>query len=202
LSEANELTPTGTNAPKRGPGRPRKNPVTELDLMKKELAALRAERAELIAAKREPTLAPIPAASDERRPGSYFQVGVDASDAPIMGKIRWTKEWIARTYPAATWTPDRSITISPHGVRYDLGAGIEVTLPQIVKDIYDDVRRAERDHTIRYRTLSAVEDAELAAKANEMPGTKQWSRLYRAGYGLQVRPPEGNTPVEAEQPAK
>jgi hypothetical protein len=202
LSEANELTPTGTNAPKRGPGRPRKNPETEINLLKKELATLRNERAELQAAKREPTLAPIPPASEERHPGTYVQVGIDASEAPIMGKVRWTKEWIARTYPAAVFTPDRSITISPHGVSYHLGAGIEVSVPQIVKDIYDDVRKAERDHTIRYRTLSATEDGELAARANEMPGTKQWSRLYRAGYGLQVRPPEGNTPVEAEQPAK
>lgn len=194
MSEEYEPTPEGTNAPKRKPGRPRKaNP--EVDALKALVAslekALKSERVE-----REPTLAPVPQASEEIRPGTYVRVGTDATNAPIMGKVRWTREWIARTYPAVTFTPARSMVVAPHGISYNLGAEIEVTVPQIVKDIYDDVRKQEQDHNIRYRTLAASEDAELAVRANEMPGTKQWSRLYKAGYGLGVRVPEAEQQAE------
>lgn len=166
-----------------------------MEALKAQIEALKS--ALHTAEKREATLTIIPLASEEVRPGTYVQVGVDATNGPIMGKVRWTRDWITKTYPAVTFTPARSMHVAPHGVGYDLGAEMEVTVPQIVKDIYDDVRRQESDHNIRYRTLSATEDSELAAKANEQPGTKQWSRLYRAGYGLAVRPPEGPTPVEA-----
>lgn len=198
MSESPELTPVGPNAPvKRRPGRPRKvNP--EIEALQAQIRALKAALSET--AERPVILATLPAASEELRPGSYFQVGVDASGTPLMGKIRWTREWIARTYPPVTFTPARSMRVAPHGISYDLGAEIEVTVPQIVKDIYDDVRKAEADHNIRYRTLSPGEDAELAVRANDQPGTKQWSRLYRAGYGLGVRLPEVETPPGAEPP--
>ena len=38
-----------------------------------------------------------------------------------------------------------------------------------------------------FRPWSAAEDADLSARAAEMPGTQQWSRLARIGHGLQVR---------------
>lgn len=197
MSEANEPTPIGTNAPKRGPGRPKKIVAVTSDPLDRtsEVEQLRAEIAWLKSvAQQQATLTVIPVASEELRPGSYVQVGIDATNAPILGKVRWNRSWIERTYPMVTFTPARSMRVAPHGVAYDLGGDIEVTVPQIVKDIYDEVRRGEAEHNIRYRTLSATEDSELAAKANEMPGTKQWSRLYRAGYGLQVS--VADAPVE------
>lgn len=193
MTLANELTPDGTNAPKRKPGRPR-NPRPEDALLAKiaELEAmLRTERS----SERQTILATIPVASEENHPGTYVQVGVDASGTPLMGKVRWNREWIARTYPKVTFTPAQNLRVAPHGVSYDLAAEREITVPQIVKDLYDQVRKEQADHNIRYRTLTASEDSELAIAANEQPGTKQWSRLYRAGYGLQVRVPEA-TPVE------
>lgn len=196
MSEANEPTPVGTTAPKRKPGRPR-NPDPAIEALQAQIAmllkqnemyqeAILAERAN----KQLPTLATIPEATETLRPGTYVQVGIDASGTPIMGKVRWTRDWIERTYPHVTFTPARSMRVAPHGIAYDLAADYEVTVPQIVKDLYDDVRRQEADSNYRYRPLAAAEDAELAVKANELPGTKQWSRLYRAGYGLQVRIPE------------
>jgi hypothetical protein len=194
LTLANELTPAGTNAPKRKPGRPRK-PNPELEALQAKIAELQATIRNERTERREATLEVIPTASETQRPGTYVQSGIDASGTPIMGKVRWNREWIKRTYASVTFTPMRSMRVSPHGVSYDLAADYETTVPQIVKDLYDDVRRQEQDHRIRYRTLSATEDAELAAAANQNPGTKQWSRLYIAGYGLQVKMPEA-APVE------
>lgn len=200
LSEAHELTPEGTNAPKRKPGRPR-NVNPEIESLKMQLTLLLRQNEmlqETVIAERTnkqlPTLATVPEATEALRPGTYVQVGIDASGTPIMGKVRWTREWITKTYPQVTFTPTRSMRVAPHGIAYDLAAEYEITVPQIVKDLYDDVRRQEADHNYRYRPLAAAEDADLAVKANELPGTKQWSRLYRAGYGLQVRMPEPEQP--------
>jgi len=140
--------------------------------------------------KQEATLAPIPEASPELPPGTYHQVGVDAAGAPIMGKVRWTRSIIEQTYLPVTFTPMRSMVVAPHGISWSIAAGVEVTVPGIVKNIYDEVLKGEVDQRARLRPIDPQEAYAIAARAAEAPGTKQWSRLYRAGYGLEVRGPE------------
>ncbi len=149
--------------------------------------------------KQEATLAPIPGPSPELPPGTYFQVGIDAAGAPIMGKVPWTREVLEKTYIPVTFTPMRTMDFGPHGVHYHVDAGVEATVPKIVKDFYDEALKGEAADRAKYRPIGATEAYELAARAAEAPG-KHWSRLYRAGTGLDVRGPEPEgtpeTPVQ------
>lgn len=131
-------------------------------------------------------LDPVPAPSEDLRPGTYVKVGTDTAGKDIMGKVRWTREWIAKTYPTVTFTPNRGMVVAPHGISYTLVAEAEATVPSIVKDTYDSVIRQEREHAARYRAMSAAEQADVDARANAEPGTKQWSRVTRVGFGLAI----------------
>lgn len=174
-----------------------------IELMRKQIenlqTAVLAQGASRVE-RQEATLAPIPAANEALPPGTYIQIGVDAAGAPIMGKVRWTRELIAQRYAPVTFTPMRSMDIGPHGVHYAVAAGVEVTVPRIVKDLYDEVIKGEADQRARLRPIDPTEAYAIAARAADAPGTKQWSRLYRAGYGLEIRGNEAeNTPEGTPQ---
>lgn len=132
------------------------------------------------------TLDPIPPASDERKPGSYVVLGRDSSGAPIMGKVRWTKQAIEETYPPVTFVPMRDFTCGPHGIVYRVEPGKQTTVPSIVHDLYVEALRVEKEMEDRYKPWSAMERAELDARAAEAPGVGQRSRLARVGGGLNV----------------
>ena len=142
-------------------------------------------------------LDPIPAPSEDLRPGTYIKVGVDATGHDIMGKVRWTKEWIEKTYAPVTFTPNRNMTVGPHGISYILTAEIEATVPSIVKDTYDSVIKQEREQAARYRPLTAAEASEVDARASAEPGTKQWSRVSRVGFGLNIPDVADSSPAES-----
>lgn len=162
---------------------------TAIQVMAKQIASLQDALIRMGSEKQAATLDPIPAPSADLPPGTYIQIGIDAAGAPIMGKVAWTRDAIAKTYIPVTFTPMRSMDIGPHGIPYHVDAGVETTVPKIVKDIYDQVIKGESDERTRYRPIGANEAYELAARAAETPG-KHWSRLYRAGTGLDVRGPE------------
>ena len=145
----------------------------------------------------EANLAPVPEPSEELRPGTYVQRGVDAFGAPVMGKVRWTKDWIEKTYAPVTFTPNRSMIVAPHNISYTLSADVETTVPCIVKDLYDGVIRQEREQAAKYRPLTATEQADVDARANAEPGTKQWSRVTRVGFGLNIPDVPDSTPEAA-----
>ena len=196
-----EATDTVPTPPKRKPGRPKKavnndSSIADLQRMVANLqdALLQngAERTERQLA----SLSDLPAPSDSLVPGSYVQIGVDSSQAPILGKVRWTKAWIEKSYGPVTWTPSRSMGINPHGVQYKVEAGEEVTTPSIVKSLFDEVIRGEKGVHAATRALSAQEISDIDARANDAPGTKQYSRLYRTAGGLNVR---SDTPVETTE---
>lgn len=194
--------------PKNKGGRPRKAPdlnqvvkdlQEQIAAMQKAALANMAANADQFERVQQATLAPIPPASENLPAGTYIQRGVDSSGAPIMGKVRWTKEIIERTYPPKTFTPNRGMTVGPHGVLYRMDAGVETTVPSIVKDLYDTALKIEQQESDKYKPWTAAERAELDARAFEQPGVGQRSRLARVGAGLNVHAAE---PVTPETPAQ
>ncbi len=179
-------------------GRPRKTKAPDMEQVVRDLQeqiaimqraalanqAANADRFDRV--QQKATLDLIPEASPQRPPGSYIQIGLDASGAPIIGKVRWTKSIIEETYPEVTFVPIREFTCYPHGVAYRVEASKQVTVPSIVKDLYDTALRVEKEMEDKYRPLSAIERAELDARASEQPGVGQRSRVYRIGAGLNV----------------
>jgi uncharacterized coiled-coil protein SlyX len=202
LSEQDEATDNTVPTPqKRKPGRPKKvttenTDVAELRRMVANLQdALLQQGAERFD-KQQATLAAVPPPSEELKPGSYVEIGKDSSGAPVIGKVRWTRAWVERTYGPVTFTPMRSMTINPHGISYRVEAETETTVPSIVKSIYDEVIRGERAVQASTKPLSAQETSNIDAQANEAPGP-HWSRLYRTSGGLNVNGPEAE-PAEAK----
>lgn len=203
--EDEPTSPTGPTAPKKNKGgRPRKvNPEEQFAAMAKQIANLQAallEQGARQAERQQATLTPIPPPTESLPPGSYFKQGIDASGAPIMGKVRWTKPVIEATYPPVTFTPLRGMTVGPHGVIYRMDPGIETTVPSIVKDLYDGAIRAEDAERVRTRPMTAAERSDLDARAMEAPG-RHMSRLARVGYGLNVQQPDTGSAGGGETPA-
>lgn len=193
MATDNEATSTGPNPQDRmAKARAAKQAKAQQPDVSAVLAAMQAQIASLTSqladqkADSNPNLIPVPQATDKLRPGTYVVVGLDANGKDVYGKVRWTREWVDKTYVPLTFTPNRSMDIAPHGIPYRVNAETEITVPSIVKDIYDGVLKGERDHAARYRPLSAVEASEVDARAAAEPGTKQWSRVTRVGFGLNI----------------
>lgn len=193
-TEIEPTSPTGPTAPApRKPGRPKKiDPLEVIAELQRQVAALQsAALATQEALRNAPqaqaaTLDLIPAASPALPPGTYVKIGQDGHGSPIMGKVHWTKSDIEATYVPVTFTPMREMTVGPHGVLFRVEAGKETTVPCIVKDFYDAVIKAEDIQRAYTRPMSAIERAELDARAMESPG-RHMSRLARVGYGLSVQ---------------
>ena len=202
----NEATSDGPTPPqaelkaqvKRRPGRPKKAPTSTpgadnsalFELMQKQINALTQKLAE----KQEASLATLPEPTEERIPGTYLEIGKDSSGAPILGKVRWNKSWIEKVYAPVTFTPTRSMDIGPHGIMYHVDAEVEITVPSIVKSLYDEALRIEKARQNATKPLSAQEVSDIDARANEQPGSKQYSRLYRLAGGLNVSQQETPEP--------
>jgi hypothetical protein len=182
-----EMSEDTATTPKRRPGRPRKPDATSLiAALQEQVLALQEALAVRAETKQLASLAAVPSPSEELKPGTYVEIGRDSSGAPILGKVAWTRDWIERTYEPVTFIPARTMTVAPHGISYRLEQGEPNTVPSIVRAIYEDCMRSERAMALSTRPLSAAEVSDIDARASEAPGTKQWSRLYRSGYGLAV----------------
>lgn len=59
-------------------------------------------------------------------------------------KVPWTRRDITGGYPAVTFTPEETIPITVHGQRWQLISDQVITVPSIIKEIYDEHRRAIR----------------------------------------------------------
>jgi len=192
LANDNEATSEGPTPQKRKAGRPKKAPDNSamFEQMQRQINTLQnalLQRGAEDVEKQKATLAPVPAPTEELKPGTYVEIGKDSSGAPIIGKVHWTRAFIEKTYAPVTFTPNRSMDLGPHGVQYHVYAEQECTVPSIVKDFYDAAIRTERNVQAATKPLSSAEIGDVDARANENPGTKQYSRLYRTAGGLNVR---------------
>lgn len=137
------------------------------------------------------TIPSAPEPSEENRPGSYVKVFEDKAGNAMYQKVHWNKSWIERSYDMVTFTPNESMKVLPHGVKYDLLGGVEVTVPTVVKKIYEDSIRGRENMTKAYRSWRPEETADVHARAVDNPGTRQWSRVARLGVGIVVGEEEG-----------
>ena len=75
---------------------------------------------------------------------------VEAEGERVPGKIvrgaktAWTDADLVKAHGLATFTPEETIPVTINGVRYQLLADWEMTVPKIVKQIYDEHRRKAR----------------------------------------------------------
>ena len=70
----------------------------------------------------------------ERKPGMHAR----------SGKVPYTRKYLEENFPKATFTPDENIPITWNGVRYDLFADREMTVPEPIKQVWDDYKKAKR----------------------------------------------------------
>lgn len=75
----------------------------------------------------------------EPRPGTVVDNG-----KPTAHKVPWKFSDMEKMYPSVTFTPEETIPITVHGLKYQLIADQPISVPSIVKDIYDDHRKAGR----------------------------------------------------------
>lgn len=202
--------------PKNKGGRPKKGPdlgqvvkdlQDQIAIMQRAALANQANNADRFEQfQQQATLAPVPAASAETPPGTYVQVGVDASGAALMRKVRWTKPMIESTYPPVTFVPMRDFTCGPHGIIYRIEPGKMVTVPQIVKDLYDEDTKVSSvrmvDGQDANKAWTPAERAELDARAADTPGVGHKSRLARVGGGLNVHAADPVVPAGGETPVR
>lgn len=186
VTESNEPTTISPNAPKKR-GRPKKVQTSEasaiLDLQK-QLADLKAQlQSAPVASEKEPT-----EGQGENIPGEYFEDGVDpATGRKRMSKRRWSRSEIERRYPKVTFTPMVSMPVKPHGITkggWDLYAGKEVTVPAIVKDLYENSVRAIESQVKAYP--GATQDQERAifeAARNDPLKGRHATPLQHVGFG-------------------
>ena len=60
-------------------------------------------------------------------------------------KVPYSRRDIERVYqPMVTFIPEENIPVTVQGVQYDLYADREITVPYIVKNIYEEHKKAER----------------------------------------------------------
>ena len=88
-------------------------------MMGRQIAALQSamlEHGKQRFEQQQSTLDVIPAASPELPPGTYIQIGLDGNGAPIMGKIRHTRQWIIDNYKSVTFVPKRDMDVGPHEI--------------------------------------------------------------------------------------
>ena len=144
---ANEPTAPSPNAPKRGRpfGKKQTSEASAILALQQQLADLRAEIAATPIVS-DQYVTPGPEAKVGQRPGEYVEEGKDpGTGRPILKKLRWSRPMIESRYPSVTFTPMKDMDVRPHGItrgEWKLAAGQEITVPSIVKDLYENSMRA------------------------------------------------------------
>lgn len=166
MTESTEPTAEGPNAPKKR-GRPfgKKQPTSEASAilaLQAELTALKAQvnKQPIVS---EQYITPGPVAVNGQTPGEYVEDGKDpGTGRPILKKRRWSRAEIERRYEKVTFTPMVSMPVNPHGLTggqgWNLTAGQEITVPTIVRTLYDNAMRANEFQVAGYPGFSSEQE--------------------------------------------
>ena len=176
-------TATGNTGPIEEPkprrGRPPKN--ARKDPRDAEIArlkaALKAAQSEEV---KEVVLAPELIA--KRKPGEYMTVGADKSGNPEIRKRPWIRGDFDQ-YPKVEYTPHYSGPCVVQGVRFELVAGQQTTVPSVVKDEFERAMRIQHpDYATMYPepTMDQIQKINQRAKAT---GKNSWSNVHFIGTG-------------------
>lgn len=187
MADANEPTAAGPNAPKqdrmakaRAAKKTKTDEVADLKAQVERLSQL--VQSQYQSGERE-TRAP-ESISEEYAPGAYFVGGIDAATGkPVTRKRRWARADVERAYPKVTFAATRDCVISPHGIPYELVAGKVVTVPSIVKDLYDAQEFSVRRQSEGYRVSEEQSRQVFAAAKSDPFKGRHFTGLEHVGYG-------------------
>lgn len=79
----------------------------------------------------------------DKPPGTIVDRG-----KPSARKVPWTRGYLKTAFPQVTFVPEETIPITVQGITFQLIADQEVTVPSVVRGIYDDHRKAMRRHPV------------------------------------------------------
>ncbi len=184
---ADETATDGTGPiekPRRG--RP---PKAKRDPRDAEIARLKAALAE---AKTEQVkeLEIAPALLAKRKPGEYMTVGQDKiTGNPEIRKRPWIRGDFD-VYPKVNYTPAYSGPCVVQGVRFDMIAGKEQSVPSVVKDEYERSMRIQHpDYAAQYPepSMERIQQINQQARTTKKPA---WSNVHFIGTGHVESTPE------------
>ena len=81
-------------------------------------------------------------AAEGLRPGMIVDRG-----KPSARKVPWTEKAMRETYLEVTFTPEETVPVTVNGVRFQLISDRPATVPSVVRDIYDEHRKARRSQS-------------------------------------------------------
>lgn len=91
---------------------------------------------------------------------------VEAEGERVPGKIvrgaktAWTDADLVKAHGLTTFTPEETIPVTINGVGYQLIADYEITVPRIVKQIYDEHRKRARSIGAGLAALGITKEGE------------------------------------------
>ena len=103
----------------------------------------------------------------ERKPGQILDNGKSTAR-----KVPWQRSEVEKTYPKVTFTPEENIHVTVHGHIWYLHADETVTVPSIIKDIYDEHRRQNRKNSASYRITPAGDAVHVSLGAGALEPEK------------------------------
>ena len=176
MSKSNEPTAQSPNAP-------------SLQKQVEDLTAQVAILTRLLVAQPQP-----PEADEKRgtfaietgqRPGEIYEDGKDPTTGrPIYRKRRWSRADILKQYEPVTFVPMLTIPVRPHGVikGWELIAGVTITVPSIVKDIYDGTMLTIRKQTEGYPGYNESQERQAFEATRKSKGP-HFTPIKHVDYG-------------------
>ena len=120
------------------------------------------------------------------RPGEYVEDGKDpATGRTSYRKRRWSRAEIERCYPAVTFLPMVSMPVKPHGITkngWELVAGQPITVPSIVKDLYQNSVDSIVRQTAAYPGATAAQEKDIFDAALKAKGP-HYTPVKHVGFG-------------------
>lgn len=185
MTEADEPTVKSPNAPKRGRPKKQSTPAESAILaLQQQVAALTAQLNKAPVVSEEFTAGP--EVQVGQTPGEYVEDGKDAATGrPVFRKRRWSRAEIERRYEAVTFTPMITMPVKPHGITkggWELTAGQTVTVPSIVKDLYQIAMDSIVRQTAAYPGATAAQEKDIFDAALKAKGL-HYTPVKHVGFG-------------------
>ena len=200
-----KATDAGPEAPTKRKGRPPggKRKATDRELIEQLAARIDSLQGDLEKAKAtaiDPATVTLPPEVEQVKPGTILSAGKDQRGDPIYFKKTWTRGDMERMYEKRTFTPQWTVPVTVQRVTYQLVAGQEITVPSIIKDVYESRMRIQHmDYAAAYPAPDPNQVYQINEAARRQPGTRVFSPLHFLNTGINVHT---ETPEEAPEPTK
>ena len=181
MTEADEPTVKNPNAPKRGRPKKQFTPAESAILaLQQQVAALTAQRPSI------ESVTPGPEARPGQTPGAYALNPDQVTGMIRPGtKTRWSRAEILRRYEMVELVPMLTMPVKPHGITkggWELVAGQKVTVPSIVRDLYQMALDSIVRQTAAYPGATATQEKEIFDAALKEKGP-HYTPVKHVGFG-------------------